>query len=188
MADSHAQDIDKHVRTYIIVFVSLMVLTVITVAVAFLKMPVWMGIAVALFIATIKGTLVACYFMHLISENGDGADGVLLPRSAGVAGIDRHGRDHAVMKKVTRVTVLLAAVLMLAPTAADACTVCFGEAEGPMIDGARMGVYLLFGLTVAVQVAFGAFFVNLYRRSRGTARREAVKETMRIVKSDRVER
>jgi cytochrome c oxidase subunit 4 len=68
MADSHAQDIDKHVRTYIIVFVSLMVLTVVTVAVAFLQMPVWMAIAVALFIATIKGTLVACYFMHLISE------------------------------------------------------------------------------------------------------------------------
>jgi caa(3)-type oxidase subunit IV len=27
-----------------------------------------MAIAVALFIATIKGALVACYFMHLISE------------------------------------------------------------------------------------------------------------------------
>jgi cytochrome c oxidase subunit 4 len=68
MADSHAREIDKHVRTYIIVFVSLMVLTVVTVAVAFLEMPVWMGIAVALFIASVKGTLVACYFMHLISE------------------------------------------------------------------------------------------------------------------------
>ena len=27
-----------------------------------------MAIAVALFVATIKGSLVACYFMHLISE------------------------------------------------------------------------------------------------------------------------
>ena len=68
MADSHAQDIDKHVRTYIIVFVSLMALTVVTVAVAFIEMPVWMAIAVALFIASVKGSLVACYFMHLISE------------------------------------------------------------------------------------------------------------------------
>jgi cytochrome c oxidase subunit 4 len=68
MADSHAQDIDKHVRTYIIVFVSLMALTLVTVAVAFIEMPVWMAIAVALFIATVKGSLVACYFMHLISE------------------------------------------------------------------------------------------------------------------------
>ncbi|MHC4815791.1 MAG: cytochrome C oxidase subunit IV family protein [Planctomycetota bacterium] len=68
MADSHAQDIDKHVRTYIIVFVSLMALTIVTVAVAFIEMPVWMAIAVALFIASVKGSLVACYFMHLISE------------------------------------------------------------------------------------------------------------------------
>ena len=68
MADSHAQDIDKHVRTYIIVFVSLMALTLVTVAVAFIEMPVWMAIAVALFIASVKGSLVACYFMHLISE------------------------------------------------------------------------------------------------------------------------
>ena len=68
MADSHAQDIDKHVRTYIIVFVSLMALTIVTVAVAFIEMPVWMAIAVALFIASVKGSMVACYFMHLISE------------------------------------------------------------------------------------------------------------------------
>ena len=92
------------------------------------------------------------------------------------------------MTRVKRGAILLGTMLALAPTAADACTVCFGEAEGPMIDGAKMGVYLLFGLTVAVQVAFGAFFINLYRRSRGTARREAVKETMRVVKSDRDER
>jgi len=68
MDDSHAQDIDKHVRTYIVVFVSLMALTLVTVAVAFIEMPVWMAIAVALFIASVKGSLVACYFMHLISE------------------------------------------------------------------------------------------------------------------------
>jgi caa(3)-type oxidase subunit IV len=40
----------------------------VTVAVAFIDMPVWMAIAVALFIASVKGSLVACYFMHLISE------------------------------------------------------------------------------------------------------------------------
>ncbi len=64
----HAADIDKHVRVYIIVFVALMALTVITVAVSYLDLPPAMAIAVALFVATIKGSLVACYFMHLISE------------------------------------------------------------------------------------------------------------------------
>ena len=61
-------DIDKHVRVYITVFVALMALTLITVAVSYLHLSTPMAVAVALFIATIKGSLVACYFMHLISE------------------------------------------------------------------------------------------------------------------------
>ena len=64
----HAADIDKHVKIYIAVFVALMALTLITVAVSYLDLPPSMAIAVALFVATIKGALVACYFMHLISE------------------------------------------------------------------------------------------------------------------------
>ncbi len=67
MSGDHV-DIDKHVRTYIIVFVSLMALTLVTVAVAYLHLPTAAAIAVALLIATVKGSLVACYFMHLISE------------------------------------------------------------------------------------------------------------------------
>src|SRR5688572_14029435 len=63
-----AADIDKHVRVYIIVFVALMALTLITVAISYLDLPPKLAIAVALFVATIKGSLVACYFMHLISE------------------------------------------------------------------------------------------------------------------------
>jgi cytochrome c oxidase subunit 4 len=61
-------DIDKHVRVYITVFVALMVLTLVTVAVSYLDLSTPMAVAVALFIATIKGSLVAGYFMHLLSE------------------------------------------------------------------------------------------------------------------------
>jgi cytochrome c oxidase subunit 4 len=61
-------EIDRHVNVYIIVFVALMALTLVTVAVSYLHLPPKMAIAVALFVATIKGSLVACYFMHLISE------------------------------------------------------------------------------------------------------------------------
>jgi cytochrome c oxidase subunit IV len=67
-ASDHAVDIDKHVRVYITVFVALMALTLVTVAVSYLDLSTPMAVAVALFIATIKGSLVACYFMHLISE------------------------------------------------------------------------------------------------------------------------
>lgn len=57
-----------HVRKYIIVFTSLLALTMITVAVSYLNLGVTAAIVVALLIASIKGSLVACYFMHLISE------------------------------------------------------------------------------------------------------------------------
>ena len=64
----HAADIDKHVRIYITVFVALMVLTIVTVAISRFHLPAPIAITVALVVALIKGSLVACYFMHLISE------------------------------------------------------------------------------------------------------------------------
>ena len=67
-ASDHAADIDRHVRVYITVFVALMVLTVITVAIARVHLPLPLAVTAALVVATIKGALVACYFMHLISE------------------------------------------------------------------------------------------------------------------------
>src|SRR4029077_13014530 len=68
MTSDHAVDIDKHVRVYIIVFVTLMVLTIVTVAISRLHLPVPIAVTIALLGATVKGTLVASYFMHLISE------------------------------------------------------------------------------------------------------------------------
>jgi cytochrome c oxidase subunit 4 len=67
-SDHTAADIDKHVRVYITVFVTLMALTLITVAISYLHLPLPMAVTVALLVATIKGSLVACYFMHLVSE------------------------------------------------------------------------------------------------------------------------
>jgi cytochrome c oxidase subunit 4 len=67
-SDHTAADIDRHVRVYITVFVALMALTLITVAISYLHLPLPIAVAVALLVATIKGSLVACYFMHLISE------------------------------------------------------------------------------------------------------------------------
>jgi cytochrome c oxidase subunit IV len=68
MTSTHAADIDRHVRVYITVFVALMALTIITVAISYLHLPVPMAVTAALLVATVKGSLVACYFMHLISE------------------------------------------------------------------------------------------------------------------------
>ena len=68
MTSDHAADIDRHVRVYITVFVALMALTIVTVAVSRFHLPVPIAVSVALLVATIKGSLVACYFMHLVSE------------------------------------------------------------------------------------------------------------------------
>ena len=65
---AHHADIDRQVKGYILVFVTLMALTVVTVAVSRLHLPVSTAVAIALTVATIKGGLVASYFMHLISE------------------------------------------------------------------------------------------------------------------------
>src|SRR5678815_4527149 len=64
----HAADIDRHVRVYITVFVALMVLTIVTVAISRFHLPVHIAVTVALLVAIVKGSLVACYFMHLVSE------------------------------------------------------------------------------------------------------------------------
>ena len=68
MTTDHAADIDKTVRVYVTVFVALMALTIITVAISRVHLPLPIAVTVALLVAIIKGSLVACYFMHLISE------------------------------------------------------------------------------------------------------------------------
>lgn len=68
MENAHSHDIKKEVRGYIIVFVALLVLTLVTVAVNYLHLNLTAAIILALCIATFKAGLVACYFMHLVSE------------------------------------------------------------------------------------------------------------------------
>jgi cytochrome c oxidase subunit IV len=68
MSATTAEEIQKHVRVYLTVFAALAALTVITVSVSYLHLPTHTAILVALAIALVKGSLVAAFFMHLISE------------------------------------------------------------------------------------------------------------------------
>jgi len=68
MSASDVESIRKQTRSYIVVFVTLMVMTVLTVAVSYFNMPVGLAILVALVIASFKGSLVASVFMHLSHE------------------------------------------------------------------------------------------------------------------------
>lgn len=68
-AHDHGHDVQAAVRKYLMVFGALLVGTVITVGMYYVYLPsIAATVAVALFIASIKASLVACYFMHLIDE------------------------------------------------------------------------------------------------------------------------
>lgn len=54
---------------YLGIFAALMVLTVVTVAVSKFHLGIAAALVVALLVASVKGGLVAGYFMHLIGEN-----------------------------------------------------------------------------------------------------------------------
>ena len=74
MSEYTTEEIHHHVKTYVMVFVALATLTIVTVAIYVLGGPEYLdlglvpSVILALIVASIKGTLVACYFMHLISE------------------------------------------------------------------------------------------------------------------------
>ena len=68
MSSHSVEEVQKQVKTYIRVFVALGILTVLTVGVSYLHMPLALAIVVALFIAAVKSSLVAAFFMHLASE------------------------------------------------------------------------------------------------------------------------
>ena len=50
-----------------------------------------------------------------------------------------------------------------------ACALCFGAEETGMIDGAKLGVAVLLGITLVVQGSFAGFFLYLRRRARRLA-------------------
>lgn len=77
----------------------------------------------------------------------------------------REEDDARRRKTIHRIPAMLA-VMLFADRAASACSVCYGDSEGPLIDGARGGVYLLFAMVLVMQIAFGSFFIVLWRRSR----------------------
>ena len=70
MSDAHSHaDIKKHVKTYIVIFIALLIGTFVTVALYSIHFENFaVTVAIALLVASIKAALVAGFFMHLISE------------------------------------------------------------------------------------------------------------------------
>ena len=69
MSDQDHGHIEEHIKVYLTVFGALAVLTVLTVAASYMNVSATEAIFLALTIATVKASLVAGYFMHLLPRD-----------------------------------------------------------------------------------------------------------------------
>ena len=69
-------------------------------------------------------------------------------------------------------------LLVLAPTVAHACPVCFGDPNSAMQKGANNGIWVLLGVIAFVQLGFVALFFSFWRRARKLRRR---REQLRLI-------
>jgi hypothetical protein len=60
--------------------------------------------------------------------------------------------------------------VVLAPRAALACPVCFGENDSPLAVAMNMGIIFMLVVVAGVLTAFASFFIYLMRRQRLVAR------------------
>ena len=70
--------------------------------------------------------------------------------------------------------VLTTAVLVAIGGGAElfACPVCFGAEESSLIEASKLGIFVLLGITLAVQGAFAGFFFYLRKRAKEHAELE----------------
>jgi len=80
-------------------------------------------------------------------------------------------KTHSIRFKITRVLATAAAVVIGGSSTVLACPVCFsaGAEETHLIDGTKLGILALLGVTLAVQGAFVGFFLYLRKRAKQIA-------------------
>jgi heme/copper-type cytochrome/quinol oxidase subunit 2 len=84
---------------------------------------------------------------------------------------------------VRRMIATAAAVVIGGSATVLACPVCFGAAESPLVDGTRLGVFAMLGVTLVVQGSFAGFFFYLRRRAKHIAEVELDTEWSRLQNS-----
>lgn len=63
------------------------------------------------------------------------------------------------------------AIALLVPAIANACPVCYGDPNSPMVKGANNGVWVLLGIIAFVQVGFVALFWSFWKRAQQLRRK-----------------
>jgi hypothetical protein len=79
----------------------------------------------------------------------------------------------------------VAALILAGHSTALACPVCFGAAESPLIDGAKLGVLVMVAITLVVQGAFLGFFLYLRKRAKRIADIELDSEWSELQRASR---
>jgi hypothetical protein len=70
---------------------------------------------------------------------------------------------------IARLLTTTSAMMIAASSSVFACAVCFEAEETSMIDGTKLGILVLLGITMSVQGAFVGFFLYLRRRAKRMA-------------------
>ena len=85
--------------------------------------------------------------------------------------------------KLIRILTMAAAMVMGGSSSVFACPVCFGAHETSIIDGTRLGILVLLGITLAVQGSFVGFFLYLRQRAKHIAEVELDSEWSELQRS-----
>ena len=84
-----------------------------------------------------------------------------------------------------RKTLATAMILTAAGSSVFACPVCFGAEETSLIDGTKLGMIVMLGITFAVQGGFVAFFLYLRKRAKRIAELELDSEWSELQRASR---
>ena len=73
---------------------------------------------------------------------------------------------------------LAALLILIAAPALQACPVCWGAPDDPMVKGVNSGIWVLLGLVGFVQLGFVAMFYSFWRKAREHKR---FRESLRVI-------
>ena len=90
-----------------------------------------------------------------------------------------------VRRRIETAVTTVVAVVIGGSSSVLACPMCFGAEESSLIDGAKLGIIVMLGLTFAVQGAFVGFFLYLRRRAKRIAELDLDTEWSELQKASR---
>jgi hypothetical protein len=72
-------------------------------------------------------------------------------------------------RRIERACLTAVAVTFGGSASVLACPMCFGAQETSLVEGTKLGILVMLGITFSVQGAFLAFFIYLRKRAKRNA-------------------